>query len=109
MFYSDNGSTAVEVALKMAWQFWRNTGRAERRVFVTLHHGYHGDTSGAMSVSEASVFTEPFSPLLFPVTRVHAPYCYRCPLGLTRASCRIDCLDEPRAGTCSITGGLSPP
>jgi adenosylmethionine-8-amino-7-oxononanoate aminotransferase len=92
VFYSDNGSTAVEVALKLAHQFWRNTGQAERRTFITLHYAYHGDTVGAMSVSEDSLFTDAFRPLLFQVTRADAPYCYRCPLGLDRASCRIDCL-----------------
>jgi adenosylmethionine---8-amino-7-oxononanoate aminotransferase len=92
VFYSDNGSTAVEVALKLAHQYWRNLGQERRRTFITLHHAYHGDTVGAMSVSEDSVFTRPFAPLLFHVTRVDAPYCYRCPLGLARATCRIDCL-----------------
>ena len=92
VFYSDNGSTAVEVAVKAALQYWRNLGQDRRRTFITLHYGYHGDTIGAMSVSEDSLFTQAFAPLLFPVTRVDAPYCYRCPLGLVRASCQIDCL-----------------
>src|SRR5579864_835776 len=69
VFYSDNGSTAVEAALKLADQYWRNRGE-DRREFVTLEHGYHGDTVGAMSVSADSVFTRPFAPLLFPVERV---------------------------------------
>jgi len=92
VFYSDNGSTAVEVAVKAALQYWRNIGQDRRRTFITLHYGYHGDTIGAMSVSADSLFTQAFAPLLFPVTRVHAPYCYRCPLGLERATCQIDCL-----------------
>ncbi len=91
VFYSDNGSTAVEVALKMALQFWGNRG-ATRKTFVALRHAYHGDTVGAMSASEASLFTRPFVPMLFDVVRAEAPYCYRCPLGLERASCAIECL-----------------
>ena len=94
VFYSDNGSTAVEVALKMAWQYWRNLGQAERRSFITLDRAYHGDTVGAMSVSEESSFTDPFKPLLFPVTRTHEPYCYRCPVGLERSGCQVECLNK---------------
>jgi adenosylmethionine-8-amino-7-oxononanoate aminotransferase len=72
VFYSDNGSTAVEVALKLACQFWVNRGEPSRHVFVALHHAYHGDTVGAMSVSENSIFTRPFASMLFPVERVPA-------------------------------------
>jgi adenosylmethionine---8-amino-7-oxononanoate aminotransferase len=96
VFYSDNGSTAVEVALKLACQYWRNAGQ-DRRSFITLHHAYHGDTVGAMSASEDSIFTRPFAPLLFPVVRAHSPYCYRCPLGLDRTTCQIDCLGDLEA------------
>lgn len=94
IFYSDNGSTAVEVALKMALQYWRNRGEAGRTRFIALHHAYHGDTVGAMSASEDGIFTRPFAPFLFDVQRAHAPYCYRCPLGLRREECRIDCLGD---------------
>ena len=92
VFYSDNGSTAVEVAVKAALQYWQNHGKPQRRRFVTLHYAYHGDTVGAMSVSEQGLFTQAFEPLMFPVARADAPYCYRCPLGLERATCQIECL-----------------
>jgi adenosylmethionine-8-amino-7-oxononanoate aminotransferase len=69
IFYSDNGSTAVEAAIKMAVQYWRNRGETQRTTLFTLHHAYHGDTVGAMSASEDSVFTRAFAPLLFPVER----------------------------------------
>jgi adenosylmethionine-8-amino-7-oxononanoate aminotransferase len=92
IFYSDNGSTAVEVALKMSFQHWRNLGQEARRTFVMLDHAYHGDTVGAMSASAVSVFTEAFQPLLFKTLRADSPYCLRCPLGLQRATCRVDCL-----------------
>ena len=94
VFYSDNGSTAVEVAVKLATQYWINKGEPRRRVFVTLHHAYHGDTVGAMSVSEDSLFTRAFTPLLFSVARAHAPYCYRCPVGLERSTCHVECLGD---------------
>jgi len=94
VFYSDNGSTAVEVALKMAWQYWQNRGETTRREFVALHHAFHGDTVGAMSVSELTGFSKPFEELLFPVHRAHSPYCHRCPLGLKRSACSIDCLGD---------------
>jgi adenosylmethionine-8-amino-7-oxononanoate aminotransferase len=113
IFYSDDGSTAVEVALKLAWQYWRNRGQPQRRTFVTLHHAYHGDTVGTMSASEDSPFTEPFRPLLFPVMRAHAPYCYRCPVGQTRDRCHIECLGDLeqrlREGGDTIAGVLLEP
>src|SRR5579872_6625193 len=72
IFYSDNGSTAVEVAIKMAIQYWRNKGVSRSRV-LAFHHSYHGDTFGAMSVSERSLFTAPFNDYLFEVTFVDTP------------------------------------
>ncbi len=69
IFYSDNGSTAVEAALKMAFQYWWNRGEDRRRTFIVLEHAYHGDTVGAMSASAPSYFTAPFEPLLFRVER----------------------------------------
>jgi len=98
VFYSDNGSTAVEVALKLARQYWINRGQPRRKTFITLRHAYHGDTVGAMSASEASLFTRPFASMLFDVARAESPYCYRCPLGLVRESCEIACLG-PAPGT----------
>lgn len=67
VFYSDDGSTAVEVALKLALQYWRNLGRPERRRYLAFEGGYHGDTVGAMSVGVSSGFFAPFEDLLFEV------------------------------------------
>ncbi len=72
IFYSDNGSTAVEVSLKMAMQYWHNKG-VERKKIIALEGSYHGDTFGAMAVGDRSIFTTPFSPYLFEVDFVSFP------------------------------------
>jgi adenosylmethionine---8-amino-7-oxononanoate aminotransferase len=72
VFYSDNGSTAVEVALKMAIQYWSNKGINKKKI-IAFEHAYHGDTFGAMSVSARSGFTKPFSSLLFEVISIPVP------------------------------------
>ena len=94
MFFSDDGSTAVEVALKLAVQHFQNLARPEKTEIVALAHGYHGDTAGAMSVSDESPFTQPFRCMRYPVHRVHSAYCYRCPVGLKRESCHIECAQQ---------------
>jgi adenosylmethionine-8-amino-7-oxononanoate aminotransferase len=94
LFFSDDGSTAIEVALKLAVQHFSNQGRAEKREIVALAHGYHGDTAGAMSVSDDSPFTNPFRSMRYPVHRVHSAYCYRCPVGLRRETCHIECAQK---------------
>jgi adenosylmethionine-8-amino-7-oxononanoate aminotransferase len=76
VFFSDSGSTAVEVALKMALGYWRNTGRARSRI-VALQHGYHGDTIGTMSAGARGVFNAAYEPLLFEVTRLPFPHAGR--------------------------------
>lgn len=73
IFYSDNGSTAVEVALKMAMQYWHNKG-IERKKIIALEGSYHGDTFGAMAVGDRSIFTAPFTPYLFEVEFISFPF-----------------------------------
>jgi adenosylmethionine-8-amino-7-oxononanoate aminotransferase len=72
VFFSDSGSTSVEVALKMALGFWRNRGEDRHRILV-LEHGYHGDTVGGMSVGERGVFNQAYAPLLFDVGTIPFP------------------------------------
>jgi adenosylmethionine---8-amino-7-oxononanoate aminotransferase len=94
MFFSDDGSTAVEVALKLSIQHFQNLSQPEKIEIVALAHGYHGDTAGAMSVSDESPFTQPFRSMRYPVHRVNSAYCYRCPVGLKRETCHIECVDQ---------------
>ncbi len=95
VFYSDNGSTAVEVALKMAVQYWqqRRPESGPKHTFLHLKLAYHGDTIGAVSVGNIKLFHSRFTSLLFPTVEADPPYCYRCPLRLTYPSCQMACLD----------------
>ncbi len=96
VFYSDDGATAVEVALKMAFQYWRQCPqpRPGKTKFLSLESAYHGDTLGDVSVGGVARFHRTFGPLLFPTLKTPSPYCYRCPLGLERTTCRIDCVER---------------
>jgi adenosylmethionine-8-amino-7-oxononanoate aminotransferase len=95
VFYSDNGSTAVEIALKMAIQYWqqRRPDAGPKHTFLHLKLAYHGDTVGAVSVGNIELFHSRFKSLLFPTLEADPPYCYRCPLSLTYPSCEMACLD----------------
>ena len=92
VFFSDNGSTAVEVALKMAYQYHVLKGNPQKRKFVALKNSYHGDTLGAVSVGGVDMYHKLYKPLLFEIEQAESPYCYRCPMGCERNTCKIDCL-----------------
>ncbi len=94
VFYSDNGSTAVEAALKMAFQYWQHRGVEGRTSFLSLKNAYHGDTLGAVSVGGVDVFHGAFGPLLFKTHKAPSPYCYRCEGGEFSADCGLYCLKE---------------
>lgn len=95
VFYSDNGSTAMEVAVKMAFQYQLHKGRGERSRFITFRNAYHGDTLGAVSVGGIDIFHGTFRPLLFETIQAPSPYCYRCELGCSDpASCGMKCIDS---------------
>jgi adenosylmethionine---8-amino-7-oxononanoate aminotransferase len=96
VFYSDNGSTAVEIGIKMAFQYWQHLGRPEKTKFISFKNAYHGDTVGAVSVGGIDIFHAVFRPLLFPTIQAPSPYCYRCELTNERdcATCGMLCLAE---------------
>ncbi|HED16174.1 MAG TPA: adenosylmethionine--8-amino-7-oxononanoate transaminase [Gammaproteobacteria bacterium] len=76
VFYADNGSSAVEVALKMSFHYWQNTGQPKRTRFIKLSNSYHGETLGAMSVSSVDLYTKTYKPLLMDTITVPSPDCY---------------------------------
>ncbi|RKY29518.1 MAG: adenosylmethionine--8-amino-7-oxononanoate transaminase [Planctomycetota bacterium] len=96
VFYSDSGAESTEIALKMAFQYWQHRGgeHVKKTRFVALTNAYHGDTIGAVSVGGIDLFHSIFRPLLFSAYFAPAPYCYRCPLGKDRATCKRECLKE---------------
>ncbi|MDH5325409.1 MAG: adenosylmethionine--8-amino-7-oxononanoate transaminase [Gammaproteobacteria bacterium] len=80
-FYADNGSSAVEVALKMSFHYWQNQGQTQRRKFITLSNSYHGETLGALSVGDVALYKQTYDALLFDTYTVESPDCYYCEPG----------------------------
>ena len=93
VFFSDNGSTAVEVALKMSLQYWLQTGKPKKTKFIYLQGGYHGETLGALSVCGMNLFREKFETALSQNLEVQGPDCLHCPFGLKRESCQAECFE----------------
>src|SRR5574341_315613 len=94
VFYSDDGSTAMEIAAKMALQYWQNIGVKNKTKFVSLQNGYHGDTIGAMSLGYVPMFFSRFKKLLFPVIRTPTPEKYRMPKGFTFKEYQEFCIEK---------------
>jgi adenosylmethionine---8-amino-7-oxononanoate aminotransferase len=103
VFYSDDGSTALEVALKLAYEFARRIRQDSRPRFLSLEKAYHGDTVGAVSLGHIDLFHQAYAGLLFKTDQVMSPYCYRCPFNRARPErrdarayhrCRWECLSR---------------
>ena len=94
VFYSDNGSSAMEIAIKMALQYWKNIGEKKKTEIATLKNGYHGDTFGAMSVGYVPEFFGKFKKQLFSTIQFSVPNKYRTPKGFTILDYQNYCLDK---------------
>lgn len=92
--FSDNGSAAVECALKMAFQYQYQTGKPQKKRFMCLSEGYHGETIGALSVGSMDLYAKIYQPMLMDTIRITAPDCYRCPYGKTRCTCECECFEH---------------
>ena len=97
VFYSDNGSTAVEAGLKMAYQYWQNTGQKKKTTIAHLAHAYHGDTLGSVSVGGIDLFHKVYSRLTFKSTSVFMPDGYRAPKGKKYPEYAFECLERLEA------------
>lgn len=94
VFYSDSGSEACEIALKIAFQYWQQRKRPEKKKtkFIHLDLSYHGDTIGAVSVGGIDLFHNIYHQLLFKAISAPSPYCYRCPVGKDTGRCKKECI-----------------
>lgn len=112
VFFSDDGSTAIEVALKLAWEFTRRTRGDRRPRFLSLRGAYHGDTIGAVALGHIDLFHAAYGGLLFRTDAVMAPYCYRCPHNRARPEradartwrkCHWECVDAVESAFAKAT------
>jgi adenosylmethionine-8-amino-7-oxononanoate aminotransferase len=108
-FFTDNGSAAIEAALKMSFQYHHQTGNPQKKRFMALNDAYHGETLGALSVGGVDLYSEIYRPLLLDVVRIAGPDCYRCPCGRQRETCDAECFAQAEAAfaahgeeTCAI-------
>jgi adenosylmethionine-8-amino-7-oxononanoate aminotransferase len=94
VFFADNGSAAVEVALKMCFHYFQQTGHPRKRRFAALTDAYHGETLGALSVGDLDLYSRIYQPLMLDVLKAPGPDCYRCPYDLSREGCPAPCFSS---------------
>ena len=93
IFFADNGSSAVEVALKMSFHYHQQNGHSRKTRFVAITDAYHGETLGALSVGDLDLYSKIYKPLLLITFKAAGPDCYRCPYGKDRANCNAECFE----------------
>lgn len=92
VFFADNGSSAIEVALKMSFQYHMQSGKKSKKRFLALTDAYHGETLGALSVGGVDLYNEVYQPLLLDTVRAQGPDCFRCPFNDRPESCQVQCI-----------------
>jgi len=91
VFFADNGSSAIEAALKMSFQYWQQCGQPHKSRFLSLREAYHGETLGALSVGGCELYRDVYRPILLEGFQAQGPDCFRCPYGLRRDDCAAEC------------------
>ena len=91
VFFADNGSSAVEVAIKMSFHYWQLSGKKNKKTFASISGAYHGETIGALSVGDIDLYKKTYEPLLFKTYTAEGPDCFRCKYGRNRDSCNAEC------------------
>ena len=94
--FNDNGSAAIECALKMCFQYCLQTGKPKKKYFMCLTEGYHGETIGALSVGAVDLYTKLYAPMMMKTFPIEAPDCYRCPYAQNRDCCDAPCIEKAK-------------
>ena len=89
--FSDNGSSSIEMAMKISFQYFQQVGFPQKKRFMALTDAYHGETISALSIGDCDLYTKIYKPILMDVVRIKAPDCYRCPFNKTRDNCQCEC------------------
>ena len=92
--FADNGSAAIEMSLKMSFQYHYQTGNPQKKRFMALSDAYHGETLGALAVGGVDLYSELYKPLLLDVIRIDGLDCFRCPYGKCRDNCSCECFEK---------------
>ena len=92
--FADNGSAAVEMAMKMSFQYHQQVGNTHKKRFMALTDAYHGETISALSIGDCDLYTKIYKPILMDVVRIKAPDCFRCPYGKCRDNCSCECFEQ---------------
>ena len=92
--FTDNGSSAIEAAMKVSFQYHFQTGNPQKKRFMALADAYHGETIGALSVGALDLYAEIYKPILLDVIRIEGLDCYRCPYGMCRDNCNCECFEQ---------------
>ena len=92
--FTDNGSSAIEAAMKVSFQYHEQTGNSQKTKFMALTEAYHGETIGALSVGDCDLYTKLYKPILMDIVRVEGPDCYRCPYNQNRENCNCECFKK---------------
>ena len=94
--FTDNGSSAIEAAMKVSFQYHQQTGNPQKTKFMALTEAYHGETIAALSAGDCDLYTKLYKPILLDVVRIKGPDCFRCPYGKTRDNCNCECFENAK-------------
>lgn len=94
VFFADNGSSAIEVAIKLSFQYFQQTGKTKKTKFIAVTNAYHGETLGALSVGDIDLYSSIYKPLLLNTYKVEGPDCFRCRYKLDRKTCNAQCFEH---------------